>query len=142
MSDLEEESASHSRARLWRRVRRGAVELALSIAFIALVLVAGRIVDAEGKESAAALAAIIAAAGVLAAWFLIYVRWHLTHDEFERRLELQSVALGAGVTIVLATALGLAEMVLGGPSLPIVFVAPAFSLVYSAVRLVMGRAYR
>lgn len=85
---------------------------------------------------------MVAAAGVLAAWFFVYVRWHLTHEEFERALELQSVALAAGVTIVAATVVGLFEMILGAPGLPIIFIAPAFSVIYAAIRILMTRAYR
>jgi hypothetical protein len=141
MSDLEGETAGHSRSRLARRVRRGVIEVGLSLAFLAFVFFAGRAVDAGGRGPVA-VAAVVAAALVLAAWFFVYVRWHLTHDEFERTLELQSVALAAGVTIVVATAAGLFEMILGTPGLPIVFVAPAFSVVYTVVRLLMTRAYR
>lgn len=141
MSDLEQESAGHSRSRLARRVRRGAVEVGLSLAFLAFVFIAARAVDAGGRGPAA-VAAVVSAALVLAVWFFVYVRWHLTHDEFERTLELQSVALAAGVTIVAATAAGLFEMTLGTPGLPIVFVAPVFSLIYTVVRLLMTRAYR
>ncbi len=141
MSDLEEETAEHSRSRRARRFRRGAVEVALSLAFLAFVVIADRTADAGGAGPAA-VAAVVAAAGVLAAWFFVYVRWHLTHDEFERTLELQSVALAAGVTIVAATVVGLFEMILGAPGLPIVFIAPAFSVVYSVVRILMIRSYR
>lgn len=141
MSDLEEESAGHSRSRRARRLRRGAVEVALSLAFLAFVIIADRAVEAGGA-SPAAVAAVVAAAGVLAAWFFVYVRWHLTHDEFERTLELQSVALAAGVTIVAATVVGLFEMILGAPGLPVVFIAPAFSIIYAAIRILINRAYR
>ncbi len=142
MSDLEGESADHSRARTARRVRRGAIEIAFSLAFLALVMVAGRAAKDGADGGPASIAAVVAAALVLAAWFFIYVRWHRSHDEFERTLELQSVALAAGVTIVGATAFGLFEVFLGGPSLPIVFIAPVFSLVFGAVRILMTRAYR
>jgi hypothetical protein len=141
MGDLEQESAGHSRSRRARRIRRGAVEVGLSLAFLAFVFVAARAADAGGRGPAA-VAAVIAATLVLAAWFFVYVRWHLTHDEFERTLELQAVAMAAGVTIVAATAAGLFEMILGTPGLPIVFVAPAFSVIYTVVRLLMTRAYR
>lgn len=141
MNDLEGESADYARARLARRVRRGAIEIVLSLTFLALVLVAGRAAK-DGAAGPGSIAAVIAAALVLAAWFFVYVRWHLSHDEFERTLELQSVALAAGVTIVGATVVGLFEMILGGPSLPVVFIAPSFSLVYAAVRILITRAYR
>lgn len=140
MNELEQETAGHLRARRVRQLRRGATEIALSLLFLALVIAADKGVEAGGGP--APLAATLAAAGVLAAWFFIYVRWHLTHDEFERTLELQSVALAAGVTIVGATALGLFEMILGAPGLPVVFIAPAFSAVYAIVRILIGRAYR
>lgn len=140
MDGLEEESAGHARARMTRRVRRVAIELGFSLAFLALVLVADKAVEAGGRSASAA--AVIAAAGVLAAWIYVYVRWHLTHDEFERTLELQSVALGAGLTIIAATALGLFEFILGGPRVPIFFIAPAFSVFYAAVRILITSAYR
>lgn len=140
MSDLEEETASHARARLARRVRRFAIELAFSLAFLALVVAADNAAEAGGK--AAPVAAVIAAAGVLAGWTYVYVRWHQSHDEFERTLELKSVALGAGLTILAATILGLFELILGGPRVPIVFIAPAFSAFYAAVRMLISRTYR
>lgn len=142
MGDLEDESADHARALLMRRVRRGAVEVALSLVFLALVIIADDAATGPGGAGSASIAAVVAAAGVLAAWFFIYVRWHLTHDEFERTLELQSVALAAGLTIVAASAFGLFEVFLGGPSLPVVFIAPAFSVVYTVVRMLMTRLYR
>jgi hypothetical protein len=140
MGDLEEETAGHARARLARRVRRFAIELAFSLAFVALILFADNAAEAGG--GAAPLAAVIAAAGVLAAWTYVYVRWHLSHDEFERTLELQSVALGAGLTILAGTVLGLFELVLGGPRVPIAFIAPAFSAFYAIVRILISRSYR
>lgn len=140
MGDLEQETAGHARARLARRVRRAATEIAFSLAFLAFVITAGNAAEAEGR--AAALAAVIAAAGVLAAWTYLYVRWHLSHDEFERTLELQSVALGAGLTILAATIVGMVELVMGGPKVPIVFIAPVFSVFYAAVRILISRGYR
>jgi hypothetical protein len=140
VTELEGESAAHARARLARRVRRFAIEFAFSLAFVALVLFADGSVEAGG--GAAPLVAVIAAAGVLAAWTYVYVRWHLSHDEFERTLELQSVALGAGLAILGATILGLFELVLGGPRVPIVFIAPGFSIVYAIVRLLLAARYR
>lgn len=140
MNDLEEESAGHARARLARRVRRVAIELAFSLAFLALALAADGAAEAGGGPSS--VAAVVAAAGVLAVWTYIYVRWHLSHDEFERTLELQSVALGAGLTILAATVLGLFELILGGPRVPIVFIAPAFSVIYVTVRMLISRTYR
>lgn len=140
MGDLEEETTAHARARMSRRIRRFAIELAFSLAFVALTMLAGDV--AEAGRDVAPVAAVIAAAGVLAAWTYFYVRWHLSHDEFERTLEVQSVALGAGLTILAATILGLFELVLGGPSVPIVFIAPAFSAFYVAVRILISRAYR
>lgn len=140
MSDLEEESPAHMRARTARRARRVAIELGFSLAFLAFVAIADGAVEA-GRRSAS-VAAVIAAAGVLAAWTYIYVRWHLSHDEFARTLELKSVALGAGLTILAATALGLFELILGAPRVPIVFIAPAFSAAYAVVRILISRTYR
>ncbi len=137
MTGLEGETSAHARARLLRRARRWALELALALAFLACVFFA----ESAG-QGAAAIAAIAAAVAVLAAWFVFYIRWHLSFDEFERTLELQAIALAAGIVIVAASGWGLAEMILDAPAAPIVFVAPAFSTVYGIIRILMGRAYR
>lgn len=137
MTELEGETPAHMRARLMRRARHWALELALGLAFLACVFIAERL-----GRGGAAIAAIAAAVGVLTAWFVFYIRWHLSFDEFERTLELKAIALAAGVVIVAASGWGLAELILAAPAAPIVFVAPAFSVVYGIVRLLMGRAYR
>ncbi len=137
MTELEGETPAHMRARLLRRARHWALELALGISFLACVFIAERL-----GRGGAAVAAIAAAVAVLAAWFVIYIRWHLSFDEFERTLELKAIALAAGVVIVAASGWGLAELILGAPAAPIVFVAPAFSVVYGIIRILMGRAYR
>ncbi len=141
MNDLEGETAAHAHARGVRRVQRGLIELLLSLAFLALVLFADRAAEAAGV-ALASVAATVAAAGVIAAWFVIYLGWHRAQDEFERTLELQSVALAAGVTIVGATTWGLFEIIFGVPGVPIVFLAPAFSTVYAVVRMLISRRYR
>jgi hypothetical protein len=76
------------------------------------------------------------------AWTYVYVRWRLSHDEFERTLELQSVALGAGLMILGGTILGLFKLLLEGPRVPIAFIAPAFSALYAIVRMLISRSYR
>ncbi|HBS33401.1 MAG TPA: hypothetical protein DEA40_16990, partial [Parvularcula sp.] len=80
--------------------------------------------------------------GVLAVWLLVYIWWHRSFDEFERGLELKAIALAAGIIIVAASGWGLAELVLDAPTAPIVFIAPAFSVVYATIRMLIGRAYR
>lgn len=137
VTELEGETPGHARARSLRRARHCALELALGLLFLACVFLAKR-----AGAGAAAFAAVAAAVAVLTAWFVFYVRWHLSFDEFERALELRAIALAAGVVIVAASGWGLAEMILNAPAAPIVFVAPAFSVVYASVRMLMGRAYR
>ncbi|MFN3960728.1 MAG: hypothetical protein ACK4NP_12555 [Parvularculaceae bacterium] len=58
--------------------------------------------------------------GALLMWLVFCIRWRLTHDEFER----------------------LVELIFGAPALPVVLAAPIFSIAYGVVRFMLGRAYR
>ena len=142
MDELEGESAAHARARAVRRVRRVAIEFLFAFGFIAPVFVAGRAAPEGGGVTALSVAALVFAVAVLAAWCYFYVRWHLSHDEFERALEAKAVALAGGITILGATSIGFAELLFGGPIVQIVFIAPAFSVVYAIARFAISRSYR
>lgn len=137
MTELEGETPGHARGRLLRRARQSMIELALGGVFLAFVFFADR-----AGSGAASAAAVAAAVGVLAVWLLVYIWWHRSFDEFERGLELKAIALAAGIIIVAASGWGLAELVLDAPTAPIVFIAPAFSVVYATIRMLIGRAYR
>jgi len=142
MDNLEGESAAHARARTVRRLRRFAIEVFFALGFVAPVIIAGRAAPDGGGALALSVAALIVAVSVLAAWCYFCVRWHLSHDEFERALEAQAIALAGAITILGATCIGLAELLFGGPIVRIVFIAPAFSVVYLIARLAISRAYR
>jgi len=142
MSDLQEETPDHARARRLTRARRMAIELAISAGFLATFFAAREMAGEGGRATPAAIALAAACVGALVVWLVIYVRWHLTHDEFERLVELRAVALAAGAMIVAMTGYGIVELIFDAPPIPVVFAAPVFSLAYGIVRLIIGRAYR
>lgn len=118
------------------------MELAISAVFLAAFYAARETAGEGGRATPAAIALAAASIGALVVWLVIYARWHLTHDEFERLIELRAVALAAGTMIVALTGYGLVEFLFDAPSLPVVFAAPVFSIAYGIVRLLMARAYR
>lgn len=142
MGDLEDETQDHARARLLMRARRMAIELAISAVFLASFFAAERAAQGGEVATPAAIAFLAMSIGALVLWLVVYIRWHLRHDEFERLLELRAVAIAAGVMIVAMTGWGLAELIFRVPALPVVFAAPVFTLAYGVVRLLISRAYR
>jgi hypothetical protein len=142
MTQLEPETAMSVSTRRRRGRVRLLAEFALAATFVASVRAADHFAETAGPG--AALPAVFAGAAIvaLAAWFAAYVFWHRRLDEFERVIEERAIALAAGATILFAAAWGVLEVTLDAPDFPIALLAPAFALVYAAVRFVISSGYR
>ena len=140
-SDLEDESQGAAKARRAQRLRQWLGETAIASVFMGAVLAAGRFVGPE-PLNAASLFFVAAAAGILALWFAFYFHWLRRLDEFERVLEVSSIALAGGLTILFAAEWGLFVFILGAPDFPMVMLAPLFAGVYGIVRLLIALRYR
>ncbi len=79
--------------------------------------------------------------GVLSGWLVAFVYIIIESDEMVRRMQTIATAIGAGATLVLATAWGLVAMHAGLPDFPSVFLFPAFAVFYAVAGLVVTRRF-
>jgi len=132
--DFEDESPEAKTARRRRRLLRTAQEAALAAAFLASVKAAALFSNPLHPQIGLSAAFVLIAVAILALWFAHYVRAHRALDEFERKIDLQALALAGGGAVVFATAWGIAKLILGAPDILIVMSAPLYSLIYVAAR--------
>lgn len=140
--NLEDESPEAKSARKRRRLRRNLQELALAVAFPALVMAADSFSSVSHPQTAISALFVALAVATLALWFAHYVRGHRELDEFERKIDLQALAIAGGGAVLFATSLGVAKLILGAPDILIVMAAPIYSLIYIVTRYFALSAFR
>lgn len=116
--------------------------MAIALAFIGAVFAAAYF--SEGEQGALGMTAICVAGAIsiLAAWFIFYLKRYADMDEFERLVELRSVALAGGCVVLFTASWGVAEIMLNAPDFPLALVAPLFSVLYVLFRMRMSAGFR
>lgn len=90
-------------------------------------------------EPAQWIAALLALAPIVPAIFMVGVqlRYMRATDEFERRLQSESLLIAAAVIVFATLAYGQLEDLAGFPDVSLMFVFPAFCIVWSVASIVL-----
>ncbi|MCX7360157.1 MAG: hypothetical protein NT015_18710 [Alphaproteobacteria bacterium] len=90
------------------------------------------------------IAAMLALAPMLPAVFMVSVqlRYMRATDEFERRVQSESLLIAAAVVVFASLAYGQLEDLAGFPDVSLMFVFPAFCIVWSVASIVLQWRYK
>lgn len=90
------------------------------------------------------LAVVIAASPAypIVAVFYLYVRQLNTLDELQRRIQLTSLAIASGITMIASTAYGFVSLHMKTPEYPAIMILPAFVVVWCVTMIVVRRSYQ
>jgi hypothetical protein len=117
------------------------VDFAIAAAFIAAMIVARRVTDGEASLPVRWLAAGLPII-VVTVWWLYLAREIRKLDEFQRAVQMRALAIASAITLWITTVWGLVFHFVGGPMLPLVFVAPLGALIFGVIQQVIFFRYR
>ncbi|WP_308909800.1 hypothetical protein [Pseudokordiimonas caeni] len=124
------------------KLARYLLEAALTIGFL-ISFVAGRdLVAAEGVTTAGKLMGALVPISLLTIWFLYFFFQIRKMDEFERYLEVLSLAVAGGVCMWIVIVWGTISSFMGWQSTDIMLAAPIVAGVYGLIRGFMMVRYR
>jgi len=139
---FEDESPESKATRRRRRLRRNLQELTLAAAFLTSVKAADWYSSQANSQTVMSAVFVALAVAMLALWFIHYVRGYRALDEFEKKIDLQALAIAGGGAALFATSWGIVKLMLGAPDILIVMAAPFYSLIYIAARFFALSSFR
>lgn len=136
MTNEFERARGHAAVRLFREM--------LGVGFVYVGAVFASSVAIKNFDPPQWVAALLALAPIVPAVFMVGVqlRYMRATDEFERRVQSESLLIAAAVIVFTTLAYGQLEDLAGFPDISLMFVFPAFCIVWSVASIILQMKYK